>query len=60
MLKDIVDNFKLFLVVKCSDIICMVNYGDFQFDFGEFILFYFRKWMWKIKVSCFQRDVVLG
>lgn len=59
-LKDIVDNFKLPLVVKCSDTTCTVNHGDFQFDLGESILLHSRKWTRKIKVSCLQRDAASG
>lgn len=59
-LKDIVDTFKLPLVVKCSDTTCTVNHGDFQFDLGESILLHSRKWTRKIKVSCLQRDAASG
>lgn len=59
-LKDIVDNFKLPLVVKCSDTTYPVNHEDFQFDLGESLLLHSKKWTRRIKVSCLERDAASG
>ncbi|XP_062575014.1 uncharacterized protein LOC134236872 [Saccostrea cucullata] len=59
-LKEIVDNFKLPLVVKCSDKTNEVELGEFKFDLAEPLLLHSRKWARKIRVSCLQRDALSG
>lgn len=60
-LGDIVDNFKLPLVVRCSDATPTVEHGDqFRFDLAEPLLLHSRKWTRKIRVSCLQREASSG
>ncbi|XP_061168235.1 uncharacterized protein LOC133177142 [Saccostrea echinata] len=57
-LKNIVDNFKLPLVVKCSDKTPEVELGEFKFDLAEPLLLHSRKWARKIRVSCLEKDAL--